>query len=96
MLDSKIAFKLGFVVGLLIFTLANSLSYIQAVSRSFTYKFNGAPIGDAFGFPFTFYYAFGGPPDGTRFLWVEAIANFLIMLICSFVLGLICRSIFRD
>ena len=90
-LNTQKVFTLGFAVGVFIFALANSFSYIMAHRRSITYEWHGAPIGDGYGFPFTFYYVFGD--FSIKFVWVEALANIAIGLLGSLLLGKICALI---
>src|SRR3712207_321621 len=93
-LISYAAFKIGFWSGIFLFVVLNLLSY--ELSR---HKYDTLPIkfadagGYEMGFPFTLYVWSFGYPFNFYFVWSGLIADILIALVFSFVLGLIFKFV---
>ncbi len=76
-------FRSGFLVGLIISAVVNYVDYIGKANINLpTHTKN------EFGFPFDFY-RWGGYVSEVEILWLGLIANILIAIIFSFLLGLI-------
>jgi hypothetical protein len=82
-------FAVGFAVGLLIFVSANVISYRQMVRGT---VLTDAPT--AYGFPFRFYASSGF--GGEWILWSGLIADILIAICVSAILGLIAGLVWRN
>ncbi|MDQ3181583.1 MAG: hypothetical protein M3Q33_13810 [Acidobacteriota bacterium] len=88
------AFNLGFWCGLVLFAFINFLSYIKAIHEFSTADFAIAPIrfssgGYSFGFPFILYKTEIGYPNHFYFVWSGLIANILIAIVFSFIVGFV-------
>ena len=82
-------FAIGFAVGLLIFVSANILSYRQMLRGT---VLTDVPV--AFGFPFKFHASSGF--GGEWILWSGLIADILIAVCVSAILGLIAGMVFKN
>lgn len=82
-------FRIGVAAGLLIFISANVWSYRQRIHEPFL---TDVPI--SFGFPFKLYTAHGF--GGEAILWSGLIADMLVALCGSIILGLVAGLVFRN
>ena len=94
-LTDRLAFLLGFIGGLGIFTIANLISYPMSGSLRISPKIGLLDDGHAFGFPFAFYFVWIGLPRETAFVMVEALANLVVALVCSLLIGYLLRTVLR-
>lgn len=88
-MNRRWVFAIGFAVGLLIFVSANVISYRQMLHGT---VLTDAPT--AFGFPFKIHGSSGF--GGEWFLWSGLIADILIAVCVSAILGLIAGLVSRN
>jgi len=88
-ISKRKAFSLGIVISLALFALANFISYPMSRSLRISPKIGLLDDGHAFGFPFAFYFVWGGVPSQTVFVPIEAIINLLLGIVCAVAIGLI-------
>lgn len=91
----KSVFLLGFIGALGVFTFANLLSYQMSQSLRISPKVGLLDDGHAFGLPFAFYFVWSGLPGETAFVTVAAVANLIIALVCSLLVGYLLRTVLR-
>ena len=86
--ENKI-FKVGFLAGLCFFVLINSFAYWTGYTHQLFHKFGPFSIYDAsaYGVPFSFYIWGSGVPRSSSFYWSELIADVVIALIASLLIG---------
>src|SRR6185369_17467050 len=93
---SALPFRIGFLVGLCAFGLMNGLRYQADSGFQIIRHFNPSVLWgmDAYGFPFIYYYEWSATISGSLFAWVEGVADVLIALISSVLIGLIVNFAF--
>ena len=92
------AFKISFLTGICLFALLNAFGYQACHSLQLTHELDCQTLifFDAYGIPFAFYLVATGPPrvGSADVFWVEAVADVLIALICSVLIGLAFTSVY--
>jgi hypothetical protein len=82
-------FRFSFLAGISLFVMLNSFSYNSYHTRQLLHTFGPFSIydADAYGIPFSFYFVGEGIPRWSSFVWSELVADVVIALIFSFVIG---------
>ena len=90
-LFKELTFNLGFTGGFILFALINYLTYIKSY-HNLTQRLMQLSAGSfSIGFPFPFYNASYGYPNHFYFDWFGLIADILMAVGFSFVIGLACK-----
>jgi hypothetical protein len=88
------AFNLGFWVGICLFAFINSVSYIVSYAEHHRPEMKFADAGGyAIGFPMTFYRWEFGYPFRFYFVWSGLIADILIGITFTFVVGFVFKFV---
>ena len=87
------AFNLGFYSGLCLFAFVNYLSYVISYNEFINREMKFSAGGYRYGFPFTLYQEIIGYPNSFDIIWSGVIANAVVALIGSFLIGLIFKII---
>ena len=87
------AFYFGFWSSVVLFLVFNLLSYAKSYAEytNRKIKFSAGDYGG--GFPFTAYYVFIGYPNSSGIIWANLIANLLVALVSSLLVGLIFKTV---